>query len=102
MDQPVEGQPPVVVVLGPGIQTNVVAHTIQVLNHYGIPFKELDWRDFTDFLTSSLIGLRVVIFETGIAYTDEHLRLLADVIVPVLRVVTNTEPSQQLLTDTSS
>ena len=101
MNEPDEGQPSVVVVLGPRTQTNVVAHTLHVLNHYGIRFKELDWREFADFLAGSPTQLRVVIFETGFAYTDEHLRLLEDVIVPVLRVVTETEPSKQLLTDTA-
>ncbi len=93
----------VVVVLGPGAHDEVVAHTHRVLNHYGIPFAEVGWLDVPDLLTAD--GLReagVVVFATGIAYTDEHLRLPEDVVVPVLRVITDPQPPpDQVLTGTA-
>ena len=80
----------------------IVDHTRSVLNHYRIHFTEISWCDFPDLLASGgASGLRVVVLETGVAYTDEHLRLPEDVIVPVIRVVTDSAPlTGQILTGT--
>lgn len=53
------------------------------------------------FLGSGAHGVGVIVFATGIAYTDEHLRLPEDVIVPVIRFITDPQPPpDQLLTAT--
>jgi hypothetical protein len=83
----------VVVVLGPGADETVVDHTRRVLNHYGIPFTQINWREFEGLLASGTTdGLQVVVFETGTAYTDEQFRPEA-VVVPVLLVRTAPAPS---------
>jgi hypothetical protein len=84
-----------VIVLGPGAKAEVVAHTTQVLCHYGIPFQEFDWRDFPGFLAGNPADLGVIVLMTGIAYTDEHVRLPDSVVIPVIRVVTDASPPEQ-------
>lgn len=83
----------VAVILGPGAPPETVEHTLRVLRHYGIPFRQVPWRDSQDFLAcEDALGVQVVVFETGIAYTDEHVWVPDDRIVPVLRVLTDSAP----------
>jgi phosphoribosylcarboxyaminoimidazole (NCAIR) mutase len=102
VSEPESTLPPVAVVLGPGADETVVDHTRRVLNHFGIPFAQFDWREFEGLLASWAADcLRVVVFATGVAYTDEHLRLPVSAIVPVLRIITDSAPpAGQVLTNT--
>jgi len=94
VSEPQSSLPAVVVVLGPRADEAVVDHTLRVLNHYGIPFTQVNWPDFSNFLASSASDrLQVIVFETGVAYTDEHLGLTEDVVVPGLLVRTASGPS---------
>jgi hypothetical protein len=89
------------IVLGPRAHDEVVAYTRRVLTHFEIPFTELDWRDFPALLARvEAVGLGVVVFATGVAYTDEHLRLPEDVNIPAVRFVADTvePPTKHLLT----
>jgi phosphoribosylcarboxyaminoimidazole (NCAIR) mutase len=97
MDESEAGQARVVLVLGPGAHADVVARTRDVLNHFGIAFKEVDWNQFPALIAGGEPGLQVVIFETGLAYTDEHLALPATLTLPVFRVVTDPEPPPEQL-----
>jgi phosphoribosylcarboxyaminoimidazole (NCAIR) mutase len=102
MSQPEARRASVVIVLGPGVQDEVVEHTRKVLNHYGILFQEVGWRGLPDLLAGGARGLGVIVFATGVSYTDEHIRLPEEVIVPVIRVVTDSVPPPgQLLTGTA-
>jgi phosphoribosylcarboxyaminoimidazole (NCAIR) mutase len=103
MVEPDAGEPSVVVVLGPAAQMDVVDHMFRVLHHYGIPFRQFTWSDFADSNAGSSTEPAVIIFATGVAYTDEHLRLLETVIAPVIRFVTDSEPPKdtELVTSTA-
>ena len=90
------------IVLGPGVQDEVVEHTRRVLNHYGILFTEVGWSGFPDLLADTAHVPGVIVFATGVSYTDEHIRLPDDVIVPIIRVITDSAPPpDQILTSTA-
>jgi hypothetical protein len=102
MSEPEAGRAQAVVVLGPSAHDEIVAHTRSVLNHFGIPFAEVGWLDAPNFFASGgANGVGVLVFATGIAYTDEHIRLPEGVIVPAIRFITDPQPPpDQLLTAT--
>jgi phosphoribosylcarboxyaminoimidazole (NCAIR) mutase len=100
MVEPESVRTSVLVVLGPGADAAVVAHTLDVLTHFGITFQEADWRNFPGLLAGASEP-QVVVFATAFAYTDEHLALPEDVVIPVLRLLTDSvPPPAQVLTDT--
>ena len=101
MDEPEATQATVAVVLAPRAAMDVVNECLRVLNHFGIPFTMSDWSTFDAAFERDAATLRVILFATGIAYTDEHLRLPDSAIVPIFRFVTDAEPPEKLLTETT-
>ena len=102
MGEPAAGRARTIIVLGPRADDAVVAHARGVLNHFGIPFAEVGWQDVAAFVAGGgMSGVGVVLFATGVPYTDEHLRLLDDVNLPGIRLITDPQPPpEHLLTGT--
>ena len=102
MGQPPAGRHSALVVRGPGAKRDVVDNTLRVLKHFGIPTTEVDWRDLQELIADgTAVACGVIVFETGAAYTDEHIGLPEDITAPVLRVVTDeSPPSAKILTGT--
>jgi phosphoribosylcarboxyaminoimidazole (NCAIR) mutase len=102
MSEPASNQVPVLLVLGPDVHAEIVDEIRKVLYHFGINFKEGNWNAGPDLLTTGSPGLQVVILATGLAYTDEHFALPADLTVPVIRVITDPDPPpEQILKATA-
>ncbi len=101
MSEPDVKRASAVIVLGPQAKDEVVEHTRRVLNHFGIHFKEVDWCGLPDLLAGDASGFGVIVFATGVLYTDEHIRLPEALNVPVIRVVTDSAPpTAQIVTGT--
>ncbi len=101
MDESEATQATVAVVLAPQAAMDVVNACLRVLDHFGISFMMYDWCTFDAAFERDAATLRVILFATGIAYTDEHLRLPASAVVPIFRFVTDAGPPEKLLTETT-
>jgi hypothetical protein len=98
-----EASPPFVFVLkGPGASAEFLQHTFRALDHFGILYEEADWNAAGLAARLQALAARgafVVVFGTGVPYTDEHFACVPDD-VPIIKVVNAPPDSGQFLTTT--
>ena len=91
-------QPPVLIVLTKGADAKVMQHTFDTLSSLQVVTETLHLDDADLDLLAYIQnrvcrGLKVVVFGTNYAYTDEQCPTVTDVFIPVFKVVAGPRPA---------